>query len=552
MQGGKMKKLQQFYLLFIIAMLFPQVSKAANNQAESNVNSKKVDNPVTVVTESILEEDVLVPIGKIKEPKVLPKVTPKKKKVVTPKKEEQKQSCKEDCKVRTLHFIQDDAQDYMVSKIYKLKYVQANDVAPFLTGIVMRYNINSSVGSIQYGNNGQMLTVTCPVKMMPYVDDFIAKVDRNIPLSNREAGEIIKGTGITRAVYHPKYRSGEEIVQVLINSVIGAGPHSSIYAWDKNTNQIYWKDNSSNTSYVYEFLNYLDRPIPRISLDFNLYEVRDSVLSDVGLDYLAWKNGPGLNLFQASFDSFSVNSAGSAAIQSSSGPVGGFFFAPQFDASFIRLLQQSGQAKIRNTATLTVSNSDSKVFSLSFNPSFQNIIKSNNDQTSVNVSNLALSNDAKQLYLEIRQPIVNVHYGSGQKDYPDSEVFDLPNYKLGDYGKLKGNLYCSFYLTTANVVERDNFGNELVEQTKIDTYLSIPLLKDKVIASWEKFDEVEQRIGVPYLMDLPILKYLFSTTTKNRQKTKVYLVVNAKLLDGSKPCKINQGELFNLKLGSKK
>jgi hypothetical protein len=41
MQGGKMKKLQQFYLLFIIAMLFPQVSKAANNQAESNVNSKK-------------------------------------------------------------------------------------------------------------------------------------------------------------------------------------------------------------------------------------------------------------------------------------------------------------------------------------------------------------------------------------------------------------------------------------------------------------------------------------------------------------------------------
>jgi type II secretory pathway component GspD/PulD (secretin) len=77
-------------------------------------------------------------------------------------------------------------------------------------------------------------------------------------------------------------------------------------------------------------------------------------------------------------------------------------------------------------------------------------------------------------------------------------------------------------------------------------------LKDKVIASWEKFDEVEQRIGAPYLMDLPILKYLFNTTTKNRHKTKVYLVVNAKLLDGSKPCKINQGELFNLKLGSKK
>jgi type II secretory pathway component GspD/PulD (secretin) len=113
-------------------------------------------------------------------------------------------------------------------------------------------------------------------------------------------------------------------------------------------------------------------------------------------------------------------------------------------------------------------------------------------------------------------------------------------------------LYCAFYLTSSNVVERDNWGNELVEQTKIDTNLSIPLKEDKIIASWEKFDEVEQRIGVPFLMDLPVLKYILGTVTKNREKTHVYLVVNAKLLDGSKPCKINQGELFNLKLGKTK
>jgi hypothetical protein len=59
--------------------------------------------------------------------------------------------------IRKLHFVQDDAQDYMVSKIYKLKYVQANDITPFVMGIVMRYNMNSSVGCIEYGaNNAQM------------------------------------------------------------------------------------------------------------------------------------------------------------------------------------------------------------------------------------------------------------------------------------------------------------------------------------------------------------------------------------------------------------
>ena len=44
----------------------------------------------------------------------------------------------DDASTRTLRFVQDDAQDYMVSKIYRLKYIQANDITPFVMGIVMR------------------------------------------------------------------------------------------------------------------------------------------------------------------------------------------------------------------------------------------------------------------------------------------------------------------------------------------------------------------------------------------------------------------------------
>ena len=53
---------------------------------------------------------------------------------------------------QTLRFVQDDAQDYMVSKIYVLKYVQSNDVTPFVQSIVKRYNMNSVVGCIKYGD----------------------------------------------------------------------------------------------------------------------------------------------------------------------------------------------------------------------------------------------------------------------------------------------------------------------------------------------------------------------------------------------------------------
>ena len=173
----------------------------------------------------------------------------------------------DDASTRTLRFVQDDAQDYMVSKIYRLKYIQANDITPFVMGIVMRYNMNSTVNCVEYGaDNAQMLTVTCPVEMMPYVDDFIAKADRNVLIDGKVPGDIVKGTGITRAVYRPKYRSGQALLNVLVDSQIGEGVYGSVYAWDRNSNQIYWKDNSSNTQYVYQFLGYLDRPAPQITL----------------------------------------------------------------------------------------------------------------------------------------------------------------------------------------------------------------------------------------------------------------------------------------------
>ena len=151
-------------------------------------------------------------------------------------------------KVRVVHFVQDDAQDYMVSKIYILKYVQSNDIYPFVTAMVKRYNMNSIVNCIEYGNdNLQFLTVTCPVKMMPYVDDFIKMVDVNIEIDGKVPGDIIKGTGITRAVYRPKYRSGQILIDMIVNSFVNNGPYSSLYGYDANSNQIYWKDNTTNT-----------------------------------------------------------------------------------------------------------------------------------------------------------------------------------------------------------------------------------------------------------------------------------------------------------------
>ena len=440
--------------------------------------------------------------------------------------------------VQKLRFIQDDAQDRMVSKVYQLKYVQSNDVTPFLLGIVKRYNMNSSVNCIEYGaDNTQLLTVTCPVKMMPYVDDFIRKIDRDIKVDGRTPADVIRGTGITRAVYRPKFRSGQNMLNVLVNSIIGEGPAGSVYAWDANSNQIYWKDNSSNTQYVYEFLSWIDRPAPQITFHFTLYELRESTLRDLGIEYLAWKNGPGLNLFSVAWDASGVSSGGTAALQAFSGPLGGFLFAPQFDASFIRLLQQSGNAEIRNRATLY------------FNPQFQNIAKSDNDKTSVTTGLLGETTGLNQLYLKLLQPIVNLHYGVPQEGYPASEEFSINPYQPGAYTKYPGTVFFGYDIQAADIVERNNVGSELVETSQVTGNTLIELGRETILAEWNLEQEVEQTIGMPFLMEIPILKYLFSTTTTSLEKSRFYLAVTAEMLDTAKPAPADgaAGELIQLK-----
>ena len=66
------------------------------------------------------------------------------------------------------------------------------------------------------------------------------------------------------------------------------------------------------------------------------------------------------------------------------------------------------------------------------------------------------------------------------------------------------------------------------------------------MTTWEKEEQVEQTIGVPFLSDVPILKYLFSTTTTSEEKTHVCLTVTAEILNTS-PLREKSGVLRKLK-----
>ena len=211
------------------------------------------------------------------------------------------------------------------------------------------------------------------------------------------------------------------------------------------------------------------------------------------------------------------------------------------------MLSQKGTAKVTNTASLTLANSDKDSGSILFDPQLQNITKDANDQTAVTYTPMGLQTGLYQTALSITAPIVNIHYGQHQPGFPKSEAFSVSSYKPGDYIKYGGTVFFSYAIQTANVVERNNSGNQLVETSAINSNALIDLNKEIILGKWEVEQEVEQTIGVPFLSKIPILKYLFSTTTTQKEVCHVVLSVKAELLDTSLPVKETAGKLIKVK-----
>ena len=422
-------------------------------------------------------------------------------------------------KVRKLEFLQDDAQERFVSRVYSLQYVKAVDITPFIQGAVKRYNTNSTVERLNYSEGKkQFLLVSTPPAMMVYVEEIIKQLDRPGGEPDK-AGSVIDGTAIFRYAYLPKYRSTDTMVAAL-NA--GVKDNSGFVYRDPTSNLIYWKDTPAQGQLILAWAKAFDRPSPQVELEFKVYEVRTSVLDDIGLDYLAWKNGPGLNIFQAGLESVNFQTVEkflSNANQFSSFSYGGFFTAPQFDLSFVRVLSQGGLAKVSSAGTLTVANNYLNTYSVKISPQFQNIEKDVNDKTAVTVGSNA------DFALAVSRPVICfTALGESDQIYK-GDAFDQTTYK-----SLTGTIQLGYTLSINNVVERNNRGTELTESSTIASNLTFELQGEHLLGVFNQTQKVEQTIGMPFLSDIPYLKYLFSTTTTIDSDTKLFVTVSGRLV----------------------
>ena len=61
----------------------------------------------------------------------------------------------------------------------------------------------------------------------------------------------------------------------------------------------------------------------------------------------------------------------------------------------------------------------------------------------------------------------------------------------------------------------------------ISSQTVLPFNREQLLASWNRSSNVEQTIGIPFLCEIPVLKYLFGTTTANTEVNRFFVTVRA-------------------------
>ena len=408
--------------------------------------------------------------------------------------------------VRNIKINEDRDQKWMVSKVYEVKNITSDDITPWIQGAVCRYNAASSCQALCYEEGGKCwIVVTTGKDMMPYVDQMVATMDRPCEMRDGEKS-IVDGSGIYRYAYHPRFRANDAMITSVLADIREDG-----YGWyDSAANLFYWKDSKSGGDSVLQWMQAIDRPVPQASVSLNVYEINENDFKELGLDWLAWKNGPGASLFGTGYDlsKWSTMASLSSTTMSS---FGGFMVAPQFDSTYIKMLAEKGKARTATSANLTLVNDYNEDpgennfaganYKLSFTPNYQ-YISTDADR------NLSVASDANsniQMY------------------------FKRPTICFGEASDKMNVLSFGWEMLISQTVEQANTtgNNQVYNDQRFYAYTTIAAGTERLLATYTKDQKVTQNTGMPYLSDIPVLKYLTGSTSASISHSRVFVTLKA-------------------------
>ena len=500
-----------------------------------------------------------------------------------------------------VHFVRDDATPNVITKAYVIKHVDPYELRSYIRGIVQTRCVNTkltNVEAVKYTDGSALLLISAEdyrfndTPTAQGFDSIVKELDKP---------KLVASSGRKTYVYSPKYRSSAEIAAMVrsvgafgFDEVMGNLGGTDVLINDPGLNLIFFNTAPFSRKTIMDVLNEYDKPYPEVRAKVTVYELYAENDTQLGLDFQAWKNNEGIDLFSAG-GRFSRNSTANALARGGKWNDTTYFqFNPKWNTKYIDFLTSKGKAKVVQSAEISLRNNTTgmltrrtQVFLAKSTPIADQAISKYCTAASGAVPMEVARDSAKRpIFISANSAFTVMAAGSdlslrytlrtdngnfisstganlGKKVECDYVVTELADKLVAFNSKESGNTITTeasdeFGLTiamTPSVNTKATMLNVMVENSsligytsdgspriqkgaKIDTDFMISNEGTKlVIGGIEKRSVMRVSGGLPILKDLPLIGWLFSTeteATKRSQLVVVAEVVPAAKADNSK------------------
>ena len=445
-------------------------------------------------------------------------------------------------------------QSKRVGNTSMLQQYPGNTTTPPLTATLSAVQLGSVNAQMGYNPPAQLGSNTA-VECLTYVDgtglllvsaeEYRFKDSENgmgidtlvNTLDNPALGEL--STGSQMFIYMPKFVPAYNLMPLIqnvgmnVSDVTELWQGQDIVTSDSDLNWLIFDVSNYSCDNIAKLLKEYDVPIPQVRLKIKVYEVYEEDDDRIGIDFQSWKNNEGADFFSVGGRYRNNWAAIYSGIDGMSRAFGSertdfFNFNPKWNTRYLDFLSSRGKAHVLHSGELCIRNNTAGNFSRTTQIFYSD--------TSTPAGNAETTPDMGVGAYELLSALIKETIASAQ-DIPVGKGNQQNTLKSTGYGftmqvnNASVNLKeCRFNVTLSNtslIGFNSNGSPRISTGNVVRQDISLPLgMGEFIISGLNRREVVKSRSGIPWLMEIPYLGYLFSTESSSVKNSRLVVAAS--------------------------
>jgi type II secretory pathway component GspD/PulD (secretin) len=335
-----------------------------------------------------------------------------------------------------------------------------------------------------------------PEYMIPSLKKLVESLD---------IAKLTTSSGETKVVRKLKHRRADVSDQAFLSTALSflTGDDTRFIA-DPPVNALFYADPATGTANLDSQLDSnLDVPTPMVQLMVKIYELDANNDGKLGLDYEAWKNSEGQDLF--SFGAYDTYASAQGAGHATSNGYNGTYRL-QMSSEFFDFLQSKGKARVLNQVKLAALNNRPASLSAGDEVLYYAVSTSENSSRTVTGTTKKVDENGD---------LTAVETGLKLKFTPT----------IGDLALNVKSVLLDMDLSWSDYTAFDSTGFPQINPRSVTTKMRLGVGEEAVIGGIRRQEHVSKTEKMPFLGSLPVIGYVFGGETATNKITDMVVAV---------------------------